>query len=323
MSDRVDGDDPLRSIYPPEIKELCIYDSSSSEDSVDSTDSYVQEGIGLQQLCNLRKIISGMCAVCQWRMWKNKIKNQAHLRWINSWPKGMGVEVPNGYHYLHTDGYFRKGRRGGYGVIIRNKLGKPIVASAVSVASTEVVSCRYHQLQGMTRGIELAIECSLLNIELFCNAKHVVRLVNSVLGTSNGCKFHLFNKENSFDAICKKCVMLYAKEDYHFVLPLLEKLEEMVPKLRQPFMIQKCPRHYNKAAYYLAKNGAPAGMEVLWPSKFPHGFKKILCKDHFGVNSMRRCHCFTKSSWLEDVLVGFRSMETRGHVSELSFAFML
>ncbi|KAI3925605.1 hypothetical protein MKW98_001459, partial [Papaver atlanticum] len=93
---------------------------------------------------------------------KNESKTDDHQGWIDSWYKG--TEAPPHADnfippcYVYTDGYYKKGRKGGHGVIIRDDEGKPIVASAV--ASTEAVSFLYHQLQGVTRGVELALEYS-------------------------------------------------------------------------------------------------------------------------------------------------------------------
>ncbi|KAI3919922.1 hypothetical protein MKW98_001178 [Papaver atlanticum] len=99
---------------------------------------------------------------------------------MDTWYKGIGRPLKSGPslmdYFVCTDGYYRQGRKGGHGVIIRDNVGKPIVASAV--ASTEAVSFLYHQVQGVSRGVELAVEYSLRDIQLFCNAKHVARLVN-------------------------------------------------------------------------------------------------------------------------------------------------
>ncbi|KAI3832413.1 hypothetical protein MKX03_020647, partial [Papaver bracteatum] len=174
-------------------------------------------------------------------------------------------------------GYFREGRKGGHGVIIRENRGKPIVASAVT--STEAISFLYLQLQGVARGFELVVEYSLLDISIFCNSKHVSRLVNRVLGTMTGCTMHS-DEENSFDLICKMCVKGYAEEDYPLIFPLLRRIAELVPNIIVPLNLTKCARERNKAADYLAKNGAHS-MELLHPCDFPDDLKEILCKDYF------------------------------------------
>ncbi|KAI3909096.1 hypothetical protein MKW92_026576, partial [Papaver armeniacum] len=171
-----------------------------------------------------------------------------------------------------------QGRKGGHGVIIRDNVGKPIVASAVT--STEAVSFLYHQVQGVSRGVELAVEYSLRDIQLFCNAKHVARLVNMALESVSGCTIHS-GEENSFDVICKECVRDYTGKDYQLVFPLLKRMAEMVPNFFVPLQIVKVPRERNRAADYLAKNGAP-GMEVLNPCGFPNELKEILCEDYVG-----------------------------------------
>ncbi|KAI3851201.1 hypothetical protein MKX03_012261 [Papaver bracteatum] len=202
-----------------------------------------------------------------------------HQGWIDSWYKGTEAPLHAvNFCYVYTDGYYRKGRKGGHGVIIRDDESKPIVASAV--ASTEAVSLLYHQLQGVVRGVELALEYSFDDVDLFCNAKQVVCLLQRVLRTDGyPCVFHA-DEWNSFDVICKNCVMDLTGEDYPLVFPLLKRIAEMNAKLYLPLNVDTCIREYDKAADYLAKNGAP-GMEKLSPCDFPDELKEILCKDYF------------------------------------------
>ncbi|KAI3855816.1 hypothetical protein MKX03_014811 [Papaver bracteatum] len=181
-------------------------------------------------------------------------------------------------YFVSIDGYFRAGRKGGYGFIIRDNVGKPIVASAV--ASTEAVSFLYHLVEGITRAVELAVEFSLRDIQLFCNAKHVVRLVNRVVQTVSGCRLHC-NLKNHFDVICKICVKRRVKEEYDSVFPLLKRIGELQDEFHTQLQAVKVSKERNKAADYLAKNAAP-GTEVLHPCNFPDELKEILCTDYVG-----------------------------------------
>ncbi|KAI3898051.1 hypothetical protein MKW92_016795 [Papaver armeniacum] len=264
-----------------------IEDKYSDDDSVDSADSRVQgfAAFGLRRCKKSKNEEHHGCSDAYHpnaqRETMKKSTNEDHQEWIDSWYKG--TEAPPQAdniilnYYVCTDGYHRKGRKGGYGVIIRDDGGKPIVASAV--AATEVVSLLYHQLQGVVRGVELAVDYSIRDIALFCNAKSVVRLVKS-LETKHKCYIHSA-KANSFDVLCKDCVMdLTRKEEYPLVLPLLKRIAEMEPKFYMPITVDKCEREHNKAADYLAKNGAP-GMEKLSQCDFPDELKEIICKDYF------------------------------------------
>ncbi|MCL7045385.1 hypothetical protein MKW94_004528 [Papaver nudicaule] len=288
------------TVYPDDT-------TSSDVDSDDSADSHVHRGFGLQgfgtsaglQRCSasaqasdadsevrsfsLQSLRAGLQSCSTSALAKKKRKNKKHQQWIASWKKGTAPppEFMDGNcvmnYSVSTDGYFRAGRKGGCGVIIRDNVGKPIVASAVS--SPKVVSFLYHQLQGVTRAVELAVDYSLRDIQLFCNAKHVARLVNKVFDTVDGCSFHTTSSDVDSDDFCKSCVRACAKEEYHAVLPLLKKLARLASKFFVPLQIGKVPRERNRAADYLAKNGGP-GMEVLHPDEFPDELKEILCEDY-------------------------------------------
>ncbi|KAI3925443.1 hypothetical protein MKW92_003825 [Papaver armeniacum] len=242
------------------LADITDSDVDSADSCVDSADSCVQGFAGGMKVS----------------------ENEEYQGWIDSWYKGTEAPPKPDNVVLHclvyTDGYYRKGKKGGHGVTLLEEDGKPIVASAV--ASKEAVSFLYHQLQGVVRGVELAVEYSHLDIELFCNAEQVVCLVKRVLETANGCYIHSDHKGNSSDVICKNCVMnLTEEEEYPLVFPLLKRIAE-VDRESWTIMIYKCERERNKAADYLAKNGAP-GMEKLSPCDFPDELKEILCKDYF------------------------------------------
>ncbi|KAI3962660.1 hypothetical protein MKW92_009815, partial [Papaver armeniacum] len=113
--------------------------------------------------------------------------------WEASWYQGIGkpdlMYGPYEMKYWVTvDGYFRKEIIGGYGAIIRDERGKPIVAfSGISVVP---VSDLHHKLQGMVEGLKLAYKYKLLHIELSCNSERVVNIVTRILDTINGCGIH-------------------------------------------------------------------------------------------------------------------------------------
>ncbi|XP_026380434.1 uncharacterized protein LOC113275204 isoform X2 [Papaver somniferum] len=68
----------------------------------------------------------------------------------------MGIPVinPNIVYYVMIDGYYRKGRGGGFGAVLRCESGLPIAALA-GVSETPV-SGLYHVFQGMLAGFKLA-----------------------------------------------------------------------------------------------------------------------------------------------------------------------
>ncbi|KAI3863658.1 hypothetical protein MKW98_031250 [Papaver atlanticum] len=233
---------------------------------------------------------------------KKKSKNKEYQRWMASWCKGTGRPPKSGpcsmdYHVC-TDGYFRPGRKGGHGVIIRDNVGKPVVASAFT--STEAKSFLYHQVKALAVAVELAVEYSLEDIQLFCNAKHVARLVNSSIGSATGCTEH---SSKHFDVICKRCMKDLTKSDYELVFPLLRSIAAAGPKFDVPLHVVKVPRDLNRAADYLAKNGEP-GMEVLSPSGLPDELKEILCEDYVESDNYG-LPCCTSPRWLWVVFRGW------------------
>ncbi|KAI3912603.1 hypothetical protein MKW92_004172 [Papaver armeniacum] len=250
------GDEEVVDVHP-------YYSTHSEDDSVDSDDSRVR----LQRCDKIAK------------KKKKKSKNKECQQWLASWCKGTGSPPKSGQfcldYYVSTDGYFRPGRKGGHGVIIRDNSGKPVVASAFT--STEAKSFLYHHVKALAVGVEFAVEYSLEDIQLFCNEKYVARLVNSAIRSSvNGCTKH---PKECFDVICKRCIKNSTKSDYKLVFPLLKYIAAALLDLVVPVHVEKVPRDLNRAADYLARNGAP-GMEVLSPSGIPDALKEILCEDY-------------------------------------------
>ncbi|XP_026414430.1 uncharacterized protein LOC113310089 [Papaver somniferum] len=144
-------------------------------------------------------------------------------QWEASWYQGIGK--PNSKYGPHemtywvtVDGYFRKERGGGCGAIIRDELGKPIVA--FSGISRVPVSFLHHQFEGMIEGLGLALKYQLLDIVLGCNSKRAVNIVSRVLGTINGCRSHGIG-DSSFNVVCGRCVkQLTTFDEYPTVFPL-------------------------------------------------------------------------------------------------------
>ncbi|KAI3841797.1 hypothetical protein MKX03_029641, partial [Papaver bracteatum] len=75
--------------------------------------------------------------------------------WIDSWSEKEDGD--KNWWVITVDGFFRKKRKAGYGVMIRDRYGVPILASASVYDQGKPVSYIYHTLQGIDRGLELAL----------------------------------------------------------------------------------------------------------------------------------------------------------------------
>ncbi|XP_026445958.1 uncharacterized protein LOC113346688 [Papaver somniferum] len=91
---------------------------------------------------------------------KSSVDTQGKESWIDSWSSEHGKEPEEdrkGYHYLNIYGFYKKDTGvGGYGVILRDPCGKPVVASASVQQNGE--SYFYHVLDGVKDGLALALQ---------------------------------------------------------------------------------------------------------------------------------------------------------------------
>ncbi|OVA18577.1 hypothetical protein BVC80_1831g119 [Macleaya cordata] len=159
-------------------------------------------------------------------------------------------------YIVHTDGCFRKGEKGGYGAILLDNHGKPIVAAAG--VSERPLSVLYHQLQGVKRGLELAKKHGCLRVKVLCNSKYA-------LGVTNG----------SSAPILFDCHSLVAR--------ILEEIVLMRSEFTR-FSINPIPREFNRAADYLAKLGKTIEIES---NDFSRELEKLVCEDADAAGNYR------------------------------------
>ncbi|XP_026423562.1 uncharacterized protein LOC113319522 [Papaver somniferum] len=194
--------------------------------------------------------------------------------WVASWNKKDPRELKT---WIDVYAYFRKEQGdGGYGVILRNVVGKPIVASAKH--SAEGKSFFFYQvLLGIKVGLKLAERHVLFDHSVRCNSIKVPQLILD----ARRCDDVKCKETTEIDNICKGCrsyLNFYAGGDVG-LLPLIQDLK------RQKFLpVAGFSRVSNEAAHYLAKmakNKRLAGEEhnEIKPDAFPPELKDILWED--------------------------------------------
>ncbi|KAI3909794.1 hypothetical protein MKW98_014211 [Papaver atlanticum] len=206
--------------------------------------------------------------------------------WIASWK-----EVPplSRWTWINVYAHFKKGQGyGGYGVILRNALAKPIIASA-KFSKDGILF--YQVFMGIKAGVELAEkhERSFLNVQ--CNSHKVPVLFRDARHCSdNKCRDTRYP-----NYICKRCESFfsgYRGWNRRLMVPL-------VVELRGKNIVELTNSGgANAAAHYLAKrekmikmpevekkeetiapdDDKPAEME---PDDFPQDLKDILWQDAF------------------------------------------
>ncbi|OVA09159.1 hypothetical protein BVC80_8223g13 [Macleaya cordata] len=175
-------------------------------------------------------------------------------------PRLLWKEPYNIIYRVNIDGHLSKHGYGGYAAIVRDHKGKAIVAAAGS--SGRPVPRLYLDLQGVKRGLELALKYGCPRVEVCTDSLYVSRIAGNK-PSLDGMNFH---KESELDS----------------VVPILEE----IIKLKSEFILfytSYFPREYNRAAIYLAKMGAKIGVEreeiEFHPEKFPKQLQKIVHED--------------------------------------------
>ncbi|KAI3909728.1 hypothetical protein MKW98_014145 [Papaver atlanticum] len=139
----------------------------------------------------------------------------AEDEWIASWKE---LYQPRSWTWISVYAYFNKKQGyGGYGVILRNDLAKPIIASAKF--SKDGKSFFYQVFTGIKAGVQLAEKHkrSYLNVE--CNSAMVPALFHDAHRCSTKqCR------GNYICESCEACISMYMGRDGRLVAPLLVEL---------------------------------------------------------------------------------------------------
>ncbi|KAI3957775.1 hypothetical protein MKX01_007606 [Papaver californicum] len=216
------------------------------------------------------------------------IYNLDKQKWIDSWRNDERQAIGSSSYddeisIINTDGFFRKNRKAGYGVIIRNRSGVPLVGSAGVYTQGKPVSALYHELQGINRGSELAIKYGLRHkVMLYCSSYLAAELVESRFRCTCAGRDH----NSTLRVVCKICTMWRipecSEEDFQLLCPLIQEIVEN--SYMFSFTIYDCKRRQNNAADYLAK--LQLKKEEINPIEFPEELKTILYEDAQGGDLM-------------------------------------
>ncbi|KAI3902126.1 hypothetical protein MKW92_008535 [Papaver armeniacum] len=218
------------------------------------------------------------------------------LYWLRNDDEWVGKELDRRrrWTWINVYAYFDKEEGcGGYGVILRNALAKPLVASANF--SKNGTSFYYQVFIGIKAGVKLAEKHELSEFHVECNSDSVPALFcDARRCSSNECR-HTRDPYN----ICKSCevyLLCYEGCDRRLVMPL-------VLELRAKTKIIELSNAWgsNAAAHYLAKREKQKnkrhqvtkkeericpddddhGMEV---DEFPQELRNIVWKDALGMH---------------------------------------
>ncbi|RZC72639.1 hypothetical protein C5167_048118 [Papaver somniferum] len=184
---------------------------------------------------------------------------------------------PNSMYWISTDGYYRKeGPTAGYGAIVRDGAGNPIVAcSGISTPS----SLLYHQLEGVRASLELAKKKGIRKIVMCCNSERTREVTIRFLDEDLHCPHGFGDDKNVICMACVKVFFLHTQIDHASLFPLLNNIRELSFGFEYSFQINAVGRRLNRAADYLAKHIKNAEFEA---PEFPIDLQKILLEDARG-----------------------------------------
>ncbi|KAI3843070.1 hypothetical protein MKX03_018325 [Papaver bracteatum] len=186
-------------------------------------------------------------------------------------------------YWINTDGYFRKEEHvAGYGAIVRDGYGNPIVACS---GKSKPFSLIYHQLEGIRAGLQLAKDKGISKVELCCNSERTREVIlrfyhDGELDCPHRNSSYGFS--DSKDVICRACVemfFLHSTLEQSHLFPLLNNIIELISNLDYSFHINAVERRLNRAADYLAKQAKDLEFEA---HMFPNKLRDILLEDACG-----------------------------------------
>ncbi|KAI3851425.1 hypothetical protein MKX03_013038, partial [Papaver bracteatum] len=157
-----------------------------------------------------------------------------------------------------------------------SRSGVPLIGSAGVYTQGKPVSALYHGLQGINRGLELAIKYGLCHkVVVYCSSSLAADLVESrfrcCICTDRYHKLHI---------VCKICtrnsIPECSEEEFQLLMyPLIQEIVEN--SYMFCFTVIDIKRKQNSAADYLAK--LQLDREEINPQEFPEELKAILYED--------------------------------------------
>ncbi|MCL7044871.1 hypothetical protein MKW94_017754, partial [Papaver nudicaule] len=201
--------------------------------------------------------------------------------WIGSWSANNGKEQ-KGYYYLNVYGFYKKATgKGGYGVMVRDPCGKPVIASS------------YVQPQGgVDAAFALALEHGIYDLQLNCNSTLDINLRQIFQEADHGLRGTVHTPYRC--GACKTCLR-YAipltDDEFEIMFPLLVKIidkRSMIMRKSFKFFVRCVPSSLNQAAYHLAKQlakktpmSAKPMTVAIKPDDFEDELKLILYEDAY------------------------------------------
>lgn len=156
----------------------------------------------------------------------------------------------------------------------------PLVGSAGVYTHGKPVSAFYHELQGINRGLELAIKYGLRQKVVVCCSSYLAAdLAESRFRCTCAGRYH----NSTFRIVCKICTKGYipecSEEDFELLMyPLIQEILDN--SYMFSFTVYDIKRRQNRAADYLAK--LQLNNEEINPREFPQELKAILYDDAQG-----------------------------------------
>ncbi|KAI3848028.1 hypothetical protein MKW92_003662 [Papaver armeniacum] len=198
--------------------------------------------------------------------------------WIESWFL-KSEKDRKGYHYLNIYGFYKKVTGvEGYGVILRDPCGKPVVASA-SVQQNRK-SYFYHVLDGVKAGLALALEHNIYDLKLLCNSETLAGCLRLIFQQADAGLFNSRRTRNRFAryrcGACKTCLSVAIPLDD-------ERLEILIPLLKE--IIDVRIKIMSKSHYFFlnyASRGTarqPETKKTIRPIDVDEELKMILFED--------------------------------------------
>lgn len=172
--------------------------------------------------------------------------------------------------YINVSGFYEKEvGKAGFGVIIREFRGYPLAAYSEYICDNESqVSSFYHELQGVNKGLELAIELNLEYFRIFTTQTDIGFLVMSCQTYENQC--HCDPKGlKAVEKRCERCVRrcVYFCQDVEMnetevekIYLLLIQVMDQLRRLGRSNVSVMCQSSFNtRSASYLAKRDENKG----------------------------------------------------------------
>ncbi|KAI3972374.1 hypothetical protein MKW92_003070 [Papaver armeniacum] len=216
--------------------------------------------------------------------------------WIDSWSSEEREKDRKGHYYLNIYGFYKKETGvGGYGVILRDPLGKPVVASAAVQQNGK--SYFYHVLDGVKAGLALALKYKKYDLKLLCNSVTLHGCLGRIFkqaGDGLGKTIRTRHRQTPYRCgACDRCLTLaipLGGKRLEILFPLLKEIIDTRTKIMSEsryFIVSYAGTGVNQAAYHLAKQlskkmktaGKAEIKEIKSPINFGEELKGILFKD--------------------------------------------